>query len=291
MSSRTNLEICKSTRKIAAQSLAKVLKDLLQKNQPISEVDLRDKWLEELRKYKTIFPDGWYSPPPHGIIVLFGTDVNVERVRPKSMRPKEYWPRKDIFLNLINGVALVYASPVDKKTGIIGDFGLTLYFGKNKKLQNHLKNCLRITHQVFYHVKIGMRFSDLNNLIQKLLKSKGLVNNISSSSDIVGTNIGHTIPTSYKDWDKDELMILNKNDWSKITNIISKKRVFINAKQKSKIKKGMSFTIEPRPYMINDQKIPIVMFHTIVLIKHNNKKELLTNFDEIFRLIKMDYMF
>lgn len=56
-------EVGKTTRKIAAQSLAKALQTLLKESEPISEINLRDAWLKELRTHKTIFPNGWYTPP------------------------------------------------------------------------------------------------------------------------------------------------------------------------------------------------------------------------------------
>src|SRR5436309_1790576 len=110
------LEVCKQTRKIAANSLYNALSSLLNAKQSISEVLLRDVWLTEMRKNKNIFQDGWYDPPPHGIIVLFGDDKNVERVNFKSVRPEKFWPRENIFLDKKNGIAFLYASPVDKKT-------------------------------------------------------------------------------------------------------------------------------------------------------------------------------
>ena len=132
------LTICKDTRQIGAKALASALTQLLNQNNPISEVLLRDVWLMELRKYQSVFPDGWYEPPPHGIGVLLGTDEDIERVSPKSLRIHDYWPREDIFLDRKKGIIFVYISPVDKNTGIIGDFGLTIYFGKNLNIRNHL---------------------------------------------------------------------------------------------------------------------------------------------------------
>lgn len=285
------LAACKLTRKIAARSLVKVLKDLLPKNQPISEVNLRDKLLEELREHKTIFPDGWYIPPPHGVTVLFGTDKNIERVNPKSLRLEEFWPRQDICLNKKEGIAFLYASPVDKKTGIIGDFGLTLYFGKNKKIQNHLKNCLKINQEIFNFATIGIRFSKLYAFTKNLLKSKGFVSDLLSVSDPTKTNIGHTIPAVLEDWSGNELKIFKQKKWNKILNVISKKRVFINSAENLGIKNGMAFTIEPRPQIVGNYQIPAVYFHTIAIFRENGEKELLTDFDEIFRLVGMDYMF
>ncbi len=123
------LQVCKSTRDIAANSLYIALGDLLE-NKTVSEADLRNRWLDEMNKDFSIFSEGWYSPPPYGIAVLFGTDLDKMtcRLNCENFRPKETWPHDDIVLNRENGIIYVYASPVHKRTGIIGDFGMTIYF-------------------------------------------------------------------------------------------------------------------------------------------------------------------
>src|SRR3989344_4419463 len=93
------LEICKQTRKFAADSLHKALKKLLESNTPISEVMFRDAWLSEMRKDATIFPDGWYDPPPHGIGIVFGTISEPDRINFPVLRKEKFWPRNDVFLD------------------------------------------------------------------------------------------------------------------------------------------------------------------------------------------------
>ena len=287
------LDICRSTRKFASRAFLETLKTLLSKNHPFSEKDLSDKWLSELRKNPQIFPDGWYIPPPHGMTVLFGTERDTQRVSPGVIRKEEYWPRDDIFLDLKNGIALVYASPVDRASGIIGDFGLAIYFGTNKRIQNHLKTCLNIDKKIFSSLKIGMKFSEINLFAYKLLIEIGLTSDAVSLSDPTGTNIGHTVPFSYEDMTIEERQILDSgvNDWEKTKDMIAKKRKFVNRSENLKITGSIAFTIEPRPYTKNDPEIPNVWIHTIALFKQNGEKELLTDFEEIFRLAKMDYMF
>jgi len=55
-----------------------------------------------------------------------------------NLRRESVWPRADIRLNVKNGIIFAYASPFDKKTGIIGDFQTTLYFGKKQEIIDHL---------------------------------------------------------------------------------------------------------------------------------------------------------
>ena len=288
----SKLEICKSTRKIVADCLYETLFELLKQTTPFSEVQLRDNWLVKIRTHKNIFPDGWYIPPLHGAIVLFGTDDDIKRVSTSSMRPKEFWPREDIYFNRKKGIMLVYFSAVDKQTGIIGDFGMSIYVGNNQKIKDHLKLCYELDRKIFEQAQIGMQLSDLTHFALRLYQKHGLTNNIASQTDPTGTNIGHTIPVSYEDWNKEELHILKngKNDWQRVADIISRKRRFENIQETLKIQPDMAITIEPRPSVLNDPSIPIVYFHTIALFKDDGTKELLTNFDKILNLAEMDYI-
>ena len=136
--------------------------------------------------------------------------------------------------------------------------------------------------------KLGCGYVNYFNLKH----SHNLTNNIASSTDPTGTNVGHTIPVSYEDWNEEELKILKnaESNWQTVADMISKKRKFENIQETLQIKPGMAITIEPRPSVLNDPTIPMVYFHTIALFKEDGTKELLTNFDKILNLVKMDYI-
>ena len=286
-------KICKVTRGIAAESLQKVLAKLLFKQKPISEVDLRDAWLFELRKHKEIFPDGWYTPPPHGIGVLFATEDNADRLKFTSLRHQDYWPKENIFLDREKGFALFYCSPVDKKSGIIGDFGLSIYFGKNKKIIKVITEYLKILTSIFKHIALGMRLADVHIFAKNILEKYGFTNEWwVSITDPTGTNYGHTIPATYFSWTKKEqkTIQLGEKNWQGALRTINLKRKFINAFEPTEIIPGMAITIEPRSIIKNDPKMPTIYFHTIAMFYENGEKELLTGFDQIFELAGMDYI-
>lgn len=293
------LKICKQTRKYAADALYKVLKELLPAAQPISEVLLRDAWLTELRKNNDIFSDGWYTPPPHGIIALFSDDQNVERISYKSARPEKNWPKNDTYLNSKNGIIYLYASPVDKNSGIIGDFGITLYFGNKPEIKTLLKTCLRLDKEIFEFSKLGMELSEITLFTEKRLKHYGMQNMIESITDTAiiknktAISIGHTIPFSNENSSNSENKILKNGltDWEKAKDMISNKRIFVNSLEKFKIKPACAFTIEPRSKIINKPYLPTSLsYHTIAVFKTDGSKELLTNFDNLFKLAGMDYI-
>ncbi|MBI3887472.1 M24 family metallopeptidase [Candidatus Microgenomates bacterium] len=291
--SEDKLGVCKQTRKFSADTLYTVLKKLLASKKPISEVMLRDAWLVALRKNKAIFPDGWYLPPPHGMIILFADDENIERFNYRSARKEETWPRNDIFLHKKNGIIFCYASPVDRKTGIIGDFGMTLYFGDNPDLKKLLQTTLSLEKAIFEYAQVGMTISDVSKFSEKEMNKYSMVNQIDSITDKTGTNSGHSIPISYEDWTSAEKKILMKGDrdWKSVAAMISKKRFFVNQAEAFVITEKTAFTIEPRPKVIAKPHLPAsINYHTIAFFKENGEKELLTNFDNLFTLVGMDYM-
>lgn len=157
---RQKIAICKQIRAFAAKSLASVLRGFFVQKKHYSEVELRDAWLTALRKNPRIFSDGWYSPPPHGIAILIASDNDGKESRANyhNLRPEAFWPRTDIRFDSKNNILCAYASPFDKTSGIIGDFGLTLYFGKNPSIIDHLRQCYGIVQQVFEFVEVGKSF-------------------------------------------------------------------------------------------------------------------------------------
>ena len=283
------LAICKATRHIAAETLKSSLEKLLSSNHPISEVDLRDAWLLELRKRSELFPDGWYDPPPHGIAVLFGTEKNPHRLDFKSLRKEENCSCEDIYLDKKSGLVFLYAGPINKE-GIIGDIELSLYFGKKPEIQEYLTLHYNLIKKIFAYVSLGATFKNLFDYSEELFKKHGFVNAIVSITDPTNTNIGHSIPFIDKPITEEEKRTLHGVEWETACKMVSNKRIFLNKTNQTVVKPNMAFTIEPGVKIKEREDMPFIAFHTTVLIHENGEKELLTGFDEIFKLAGMDYM-
>lgn len=286
------IQVFKKTRLIAAQTLKQVLEEVLLANSKISELEFKDKWLEKLRQNPDIFPGGWYDPPESGVAVLFGSKNNLQRVNMGSLRNQKFWPQNNIFLDKNDGIAYFFASPVDKKTGIIGDFGLNIYFGSRTEIKDYLKTCFEIDKQISDFIKVGTRFGEIAGFTQSILEQKGMVNNVISLTDPQGANIGHTIPGIIKDFRPDEKELLDNaiSNWDDFKNLISQKRIFVNTKESFEVVAGMVITIEPRPTVLENPEIPMCSFHTTTIIDEKGKSEFFTGFDEIFKLSGMDYL-
>lgn len=202
------------------------------------------------------------------------------------------WPKSDVYLDRDNGMAYLFASPVDKKSGIIGDFGLTVYFGDDSIVEEHLKKCLNINRQIFDFIEVGRKFSEVYRYAEKIITEQGLKNGVISTTDPAGKDFGHTVPATYFEWTNEERNILEsaEPDWELFKNMLNKKRVFVNSLEETTYRPGMAITLEPRLTVVNNPHIPMGSFHTIVAIHEDGSKELLTNFDEIFTAVGMDFM-
>ena len=71
--------ICEQTRRLASEAFLAAIQKVW--GTRFSELQLKELWLQELRKNDNLFPSGWYtsfSPkgPPEGIGVLIGNEEN-----------------------------------------------------------------------------------------------------------------------------------------------------------------------------------------------------------------------
>lgn len=288
------IEICKQIRELTSKALFDVLEPIIKENQAPSEAEIRDLWLAQLRKNNAIFEDGWYSPPPHGVGLLIGSDNDgaTSRLNFGNLRRESVWPRADILLNTKNGIIFAYASPFDKKTGIIGDFQTTLYFGKKQEIIDHLILCRGIVQQIFDFASPGITFSQIAAHMGGIAHAHGLNNEIEYIANPAPADdvAGHTVPFVDENMTDSESATLAAGDYELIKQMISQKRQFVRNSNSKVITAGMAFTIEPRPRVANNPNIPMVSFHTICAIHENGTKELLTNFDKLFCLCGMGYM-
>ncbi|NTU73206.1 hypothetical protein HGB07_03485, partial [Candidatus Roizmanbacteria bacterium] len=160
MDRKVRLETIKQLRIYVASTLAQVLTFYLRSSHPVSETQFRDGWLKELRKNKDIYTDGWYIPPPHGMILIFDTDDNGSRVGASSFRPPDLWPKGNIYLDKQKGLIYAYFSAVHRESGILGDFCVSLYLGTNKDVCLQMQKGLMIDRQIFDFAASGMKLCE-----------------------------------------------------------------------------------------------------------------------------------
>lgn len=235
----------------------------------VSEKDFYNKWQENLSNEKEVISDGWYSPPPKGMSVLFGDRVSFD-----TLRNEKNWV-SDKIIDWEEDLLYAYCSPIDKNTGIIGDIALILYFGKDRKIIEHFKNCYKATNEIFNKLHKLSNSNELFHYSQEVFNKYKLKNCIISKTDTQPLDLGHTFPRLEGIKDRDIL-----TDEEKQT--VSKARKFINENSSWEFEEGIQFTIEPQLISIQDPELPQISQH--YLIQKREYKFLICN--DIDELIK-----
>jgi hypothetical protein len=232
-----------------------------------SEQAFAQAWLQNLRRHPQIFEDGWYMPPPHGLITLFGKPADgYSRVCQPSFRPQELWPSPDCFYDEEDLFA-AYASPVHRESNLIGDFGFTLYAGSSPEIRDHCERVLRISLEIAHCARVGMTFAELYSLAMDCARQHGLSHDIYSPSDQTLSNIGHSIPLSWP-MDSTHQTLAKAQNFAEIVEAIRVGRKFLNAAELQPIEENMAFTIEPR---FSTATLPQVWFHLTVIVQQGSR--------------------
>ena len=245
-----------NARQKSFDSFCITLKELLGKEN-ISEIDFFDKWQENMSNEKGIIANGWYSPPPKGMAVLFGDRVSFD-----SLRNEKNWASNRI-INWKEDLLYAYCSPIDKTTGIIGDISLTLYFGEDKKIIEHFKNCYNATNEIFGELHKLNNSKELFYYSQEIFSKYKLKNCIISKTDTQPLDLGHTFPTLENTQDKNILTDEEKQ-------IISKARKFINENSSWDFENEMQFTIEPQLVSTENSGLPQISQHYLIKKREND---------------------
>lgn len=267
------------TREVAADIFIKALTNL----DGLSELKIKEKLVAEIKKHDEIFPDGWYNPPPAGIAVLLDKKP-FKRLQYESLRNPDFWPKTDLVLEK-ETVGLIFFSPINRGTGMIGDIGFTLYRGNNEKIKRHLKNTYAAVLQIAEQAKVGMGFDEICSFALALYKNKFSITRwVPISSDPnVAINLGHSVPGSF------ESNFSFGNSYEEIKETIRTKRVPVIETEHFRIPETCAFTIESRLEDFNNPDMPSAYFHFIVCFD-NGRKTILKNYNPIFTAVGMDYM-
>ena len=237
-------------REQAFRALQQVLQNTVGQ-EDIREVDLHQQWFTAMDQCEDLFADGWYSPPPKGIAVLFG-----ERLHFDSLRNEAFWSGERI-MDWARDSFYAYASPVGRKNGMLGDLSVTLYFGEDQAIRDHIYRCHEATLEVFHALTQVQTPAQLLARAQEIFSDFGLASNVISRTDAAPTNLGHTFPFTDVSEESEAL-----SDEAKKT--ISQARRFLNEQAQWSFEPGLQFTIEPQLIDPRHPELPKVTQHYVV---------------------------
>jgi hypothetical protein len=278
---KERIEICKQSRQRTSEQMAEIFAE---RGVEISEKDFSDRVIKSMAQDSAIWPTGWYDPPPGGTVMFFSSDSDFSRLQYDSPRKEQFWPRADHKLGP-QGCAGIYYSPVHRATGIIGDFGMTVYLGSNARVRAHVEQCLSVLRKAAAYIEVGMEFREIHNYAQGLFQQQHFTNGRTlAMTDTAGTNLGHTVPWSYEDPTKAEEEIISGPNFLRLKDLISQKRVHLNRLERFTVPKTIAFTLEARLEAVGQPDLPNTFFHFIVAFI-DGKKEILENFEPVFKAL------
>jgi hypothetical protein len=272
------------TRLTAAAALSKSLEGI---GAELSESTIHERWRRALAADSALMPQGWYLPPPAGISVLIGDPPHYTRTSFASLRDRSRWPDQQAGLRE-ECLLFVYASPVDRRTAMIGDFQMTLYAGSDPAIRSHIATCFQITASIVSHATVGMEMRELYDYADRLIREFGLSNSTYSTTNTSGQpNIGHTIPWTYDGYDERIWAAVRQNDGRRIANLMSQARAFVTADETLRIPDNIAFTIEPQ---IISTHQPKVSFHVIVAFNDGFKRVYAHYAEQLTQFGMLDYL-
>lgn len=248
-----------------------------------TEVELRDDFHRRLSEIPGVTTEGWYTPPPHGIIMVIANPPDFARLEQTSYRPETAWPSVDERFD-DESILYGYGSRVHIATGAIGDVACSLYRGSDQRIKAHLRRVWDVTIAICHETEIGMPLSDVYRRATDLIETAGLENNVYSAHNGSTTDVGHTLPWTDGSMLDAEAEILRGGDPRQVADLVSSKRRFVNATETSEITDGMALTIEPR---LDGPGLPTVGFHVVVGFR-GSSRVVITEFDPLFELFDMD---
>jgi len=215
-----------------------------------------------------------------GISVLAEEKDNLGRLLFDSLRKETFWPSDNIITK--DSLLFVYCSPVDRKTALFGDIGVTLYAGQDPLIQNHLQKALGVLYDVAEYTQPGMEFKEICDYAQKVFKDKNVNNDrallLTTGKDEF--NLGHTVPFSHEMPSEDEQSVINSGNFEKIRDLISHKRIYLGPEEQFKIPETCAFTVEARLEDNDNENCPNNFFHLIVCFD-NGVKTIHMNYEPV----------
>ncbi len=268
----------------AARTLIETLNSIAEESH--SEYALTETWARYLYEDASILPSGWYDPPPNGLAILAGAPPRYERSKFKTLRSEEFWPSRSV-IAMPDSLFYCYCSPIHRRTGLIGDLGITLCQRPSPTVAKHIRNCYRITMEICEQARPGMKFSELYEWSSQRIRAYGLENDTLSVTNPVVLDIGHTVPWSYEDMSEGERSVMNSGTHDGVCKLVSRKRVFVSPTENYVIPDTCAFTVEPR--LTNDD-LPLASVHAIVCFERG-EKHVIREFDPVLSALDMSYVY
>jgi hypothetical protein len=241
----------------------------------VTEFSFTQEWLARMRDYPSLTANGWYDPPPDGIMVLSGRDDSEEPFRFASLRQPEYWPSRNRVIDWRHGIIYAYCSPLDTVRRLPADFGITLYFGSDPEVIAFYREALRVTREIVEAIHPEMDARMLFERAAVIIRSARMSNNVSSITHSDPHDIGHSFPCLAPGQPADRRL-----DALAISTIRNS-RQYICRDDSWHLSSVAQFTVEPNLVSLDNPALPQFSPHYVVAINQGAVARS-TDCDELF---------
>ena len=231
-------------RTVIAKAFADCIIELY--NRSNKEIEFKSLWLKKIKLIPHLTATGWYSPPESGMAILFSQDKAAQRSHFSTYRDPEYFS-SEVEIDWESGIITGYASNLDTRNHMPGDFGTTVYLGNDTETIQYIEQCIWVSEAVFRLLEAGIvrTSAELFNAANKLFKKYGLEGN-SYSSTAGFWNLGHTLYPMEK------------------METYSNARRFVAVEDVWELRNGTMFTFEPQYRSLNNPARPKLMYHYVL---------------------------
>lgn len=232
----------------------------------VSEIELRNAWLEEIGSVPYLTTNGWYDPPMTGAVILACSSSDVRRTHFRSFRDRDFCS-SDRAIDWSDGIIIAYASNVDRVTGIPADFATTAYFGSNPGIRRHLTRCFTACREALAGINVEWNANELYAHVHTTMLKHELDGKTWSTTDN-GYNYGHTLPSLVPSGSTTDI-IMSRELATDLAVEMRNARRFLSESASWKIADGEQFTIEPQCISPKNHSLPKVMIHYVAMAKHD----------------------
>ncbi len=254
------MEVNNYGRSVAYRTFSETLNELRGQS-GVTEIGFRDAWRARLHADERLTTNGWYDPPAEGMAVLFADEIDVRRVCFESLRLEAFGPSNRV-IDWERGLMYGYCSPVDRQTGLAGDFGVTLYFGTNSDMIEYFRKCSAVTQDLLAGIDSSMTSTALFQHSEKLFDAVGLRNTIASVTDSVPLDLGHSMPSVEVEAVAESRVL---PQWAKDSMRASRR--FVGTSSNWPLSDTFQFTVEPQLVDPERPESPKVSFHYVVSVR------------------------
>jgi hypothetical protein len=158
-----------------------------------------------------------------------------------------------------------YCSPIHLPTGLPGDFGITLYFGSQKRIHLHFAKALELAHIVLASITSNTTSRALFRFSQDTFRTANMCSNVASITDTVPVDLGHSLPRV-----PTALLGHGRQLTDAAKETVRRERLFISESADWPLSGAGQFTIEPSLIYPADPSLPQVSPHYIVDVSHED---------------------